>query len=338
MRLFVYEWVTGGGFLGCEGAMPESLLREGAAMVRAVAADASACGLEVVTMRDLRLAAFGASGTVEEVDSRSTHDEAFRRLAAEADATLLVAPESDGVLLATVARAEAVGARLVSPGIDFVRVAADKAATAQRLGDAGTPVPEGRTLLPDEPLPIDFPYPAVIKPLDGAGSQDTYVVAGPHASPPAYAWARRIERYAPGVAASVGLVGVRGASPVALPACRQRLSADGRLRYLGGQTPLAPGLAERATRLALAAAEAMPPLVGYAGVDLVLGDDPNGTLDNVIEVNPRLTTSFVALRHVVEGGVTAAMLMAARGESPVIRCDTRPLAFDADGAVYWADP
>ncbi len=96
------------------------------------------------------------------------------------------------------------------------------------------------------------------------------------------------------------------------------------------------GLAERATELAMRAISALPPLTGYAGVDLVLGDDPDGTADVVIEVNPRLTTSYVGLRRAVQGGLVGPMLAAAKGETPPIEIDARPLAFDADGAVYWA--
>lgn len=337
MRLFLYEWVTGGGLVGEEGPLPESLLREGLAMAQAAAADAASIDdCRPVLLRDLRVPALAAPGAeVIEVDSRAAHNERFDELAASADAVLLVAPETDGALLAAVRRAQDVGAKLISPGEGFVALATDKGATAERLADAGVSVPEAVRLEPDEPLPEDFAYPAVIKPLDGAGSQDTHVVAHAADGPPAYAWPRRLERFVPGSPASVAVLGVAGDTPVALPPCRQRLSSDGRLVYHGGALPLADGLAERATDLALRAIEAMPPLVGYAGVDLILGDDPDGSADAVIEVNPRLTTSFVGLRRAVEGGLLGPMCAAARGERPSLRIDPRPLAFDADGAVYW---
>lgn len=338
MRLLIYEWVTGGGLVGCEGALPESLLREGLAMVQAVAADAAA--VESIRgrtlLRDLRLPHLSSAGAeVVEVSSRSEHDAALEALAAQADGVLVIAPETDGVLLQVVQRLEGIGARLISPGAAFVAIAADKERTAAALSAAGVPTPLAVRLEPEEPLPQGFPYPAVLKPLDGAGSQDTHVVAHAYDRPPAYAWPRRLEQYAPGVAASVAVLGVAGGGAVALPPCRQRLSIDGRLSYLGGSTPLAGGLAERATSLALQAIAALPPLVGWAGVDLVLGDDPDGSLDVVIEVNPRLTTSYVGLRRAVRGGVLQAMLAAARGEKPRLEIDPRPLAFDADGAVYW---
>ncbi|MEN0111980.1 MAG: ATP-grasp domain-containing protein, partial [Planctomycetota bacterium] len=228
------------------------------------------------------------------------------------------------------------GGRLASPSSAFVAVAADKQACAERLAAAGVPTPDAARLEADAALPADFPYPAVVKPIDGAGSQDTHVVNHAADRPPAYAWPRRLERFVPGVAASVGVLGDGGGRLWPLPACRQRLSSDGRLAYLGGETPLAAGLARRAERLATDAVRAIGPLVGYAGVDLVLGDDPDGAADAVIEINPRLTTSCVGLRRVLSrGGLLTPMLAAARGETPAIEATDRPLGFDADGAVYW---
>ncbi len=336
MRLFIYEWVTGGGLVGSEGKLPESLLREGLAMAQAAAADAVAAGIEPVLLRDLRVPTLhAAGGEAVEVASRAEHNEAFEQLAGEADAVLLIAPETDRALLDVVRRAEALNSPLISPGAAFVEIASDKQRTAEMLAAAGIATPPAVVLDPDEMLPATFAYPAVIKPLDGAGSQNTHVLAHAGDRPPAYAWPRRLERYAPGVPASVGVIGVAGGQAVALPPCRQRLSMDGRLAYLGGTTPLAEGLAERAARLARQAIAAMPPLTGYAGVDLVLGDDPDGSLDVVIEINPRLTTSYVGLRRVVRGGLIGPMIAAGRGEPVELEVDPRPLAFDADGVVYW---
>lgn len=337
MRLFIYEWITGGGLVGHEGPLPDSLLREGLAMVQAVAADAAAHGgVTPVLMRDLRVSSLSAAGgeTVE-VASRGEHDAALAELAVGADAVLLIAPETDNALLDVVKRATALGGRLVSPPVEFVALASNKHRTGETLRAAGVPTPEALCLEPDEPLPSGFPYPAVLKPIDGAGSQETHVLAHAQDHAPAYAWPRRLERYVPGLPASVSVLGAAGAEPIVLPPCRQRLSVDGRLTYLGGESPLSAGLAERAERLALDAVAALPPLVGLAGVDLVLGDDPDGRLDAVIEVNPRLTTSYVGLRHLVRDGLVGPMLAAAAGERTRLPIAPRPIAWDADGAVYW---
>jgi hypothetical protein len=118
-----------------------------------------------------------------------------------------------------------------------------------------------------------------------------------------------------------------------LPA-EQHLSQDGRFRYLGGSLPLPDALADRAVRLARRAVEAVPGLLGYVGVDLILGEPDDGSRDVVIEINPRLTTSYVGLRAMADVNLAEAMLRVAIGE------EVAPLAwkrgqvcFEADGRV-----
>lgn len=338
MRIFVYEWVTGGGLLSGGGPLPESLLPEGLAMAHAVAADLDASAEhEGVFLRDLRVPQFDAlSGTAETVDSSAAHGEAFDRLCRGCDAVLLIAPETDGELSRVVRRAVKTGARLLSPTIEVVDLASDKQATADRLRGAGAAVVEGVLIPPDGPLPRKVSYPAVVKPVDGAGSQDTYVVAGPDDHTPAGVAARRVEPFLPGLPVSVAvLAGPRDL--VALPPCRQRLSQDGRLRYLGGSTPLAPGLAGRAERLATQAVAALPSPVGYLGVDLILSADPDGRGDRVIEVNPRLTTSYAALRFAIEENLAEQMIHAVRGEPVSVTAVGRPLEFGAEGVVSYVN-
>ena len=103
--------------------------------------------------------------------------------------------------------------------------------------------------------------------------------------------------------------------------------------YLGGSLPLPAALAARAARLAVRAVGCLSPSRGYLGVDLVLGDDPGGVADVVIEINPRLTTSYVGLRALLEGNLAATMLAIAAGQSPELCWKTGPIAFDAAGGV-----
>ena len=184
----------------------------------------------------------------------------------------------------------------------------------------------------EEPLPPRFTYPAVLKPVAGAGLQDTYLVSGPHDAPPAYAWPPRLERFVPGMAASVAVICGPAGRLTLLP-CKQRISSDGRLRYLGGELPLAAGLATRASVLADRAVAALPPAAGYVGVDLVLGAYPNGREDFVIEVNPRLTTSYVGLRAAAQANLADAMWKISRGKLPQVDSSGRPIEFDASGNV-----
>src|SRR5439155_7431814 len=145
-------------------------------------------------------------------------------------------------------------------------------------------------------------------------------------------WPRRLESYVSGLAASVAvLCGPNGR--ISLSPCKQRISEDGRFRYLGGELPLTAGLAERARQLAERALTAMPMVIGYVGVDLVLGREPDGSQDAVIEINPRLTTSYVGLRTVATSNLAEVMWHVAQGEVQPIEFSNRAVEFDASGNV-----
>jgi predicted ATP-grasp superfamily ATP-dependent carboligase len=334
MRVFLYEWITGGGLVEESGRLPVSLLAEGSAMVAALAADFAAIpGCRVTAFRDMRLHEPALSCCdVVEIHSKPEWGEAFDRAASEADWTLAVAPEFDKILLSTVRRAERAGGRLLNASAEFIAVASDKHRTAEQLRKAGVPAPLGRVLAADEEkLPADFDYPAVLKPLEGAGSQHTLLVHGPRDEPPPHPWPRRLEQFCEGRAASIAVL-CGQAENFALPACWQRLSSDGRFTYRGGAVIENEALAQRATTLALRALNALPAARGYVGVDLVLGNAEDGYADTVIEINPRVTTSYVGLRRAVECNLAQAMIDVVNGVS--VKIERRAFVeFTADGGV-----
>ena len=181
-------------------------------------------------------------------------------------------------------------------------------------------------------LPDDFTYPAVLKPVCGAGSQHTLLVSSPRDEPPSYPWSRRLEEFCPGIAASVSFLCGPG-HRTALPACRQHLSTDGRFVYQGGALISEQELALRATRLAHHALDALPPALGYVGVDLVLGRAGDGSEDKVIEVNPRLTTSYVGLRAATSQNLAAALVENYVGQASSPTFNRVTIEFSNDGTI-----
>jgi predicted ATP-grasp superfamily ATP-dependent carboligase len=101
---------------------------------------------------------------------------------------------------------------------------------------------------------------------------------------------------------------------LALAAAAQHFSADGRFRYQGGELPLPASLAERAVRMARSAVAVVPGLAGYVGVDVVLGNADDGSNDWVIELNPRLTTSYLGLRALARENLAETMVRVVNGE------------------------
>ncbi len=348
-RVFVYEHLTGGGLLEASLEGEESLLREGAAMATAVAADfAKAPGVETAVLRDCRLTdADFAGARVVDVATESDRRSSFRRLAAQCDWTLVIAPEFDATLFSLCDEAERVGGRLLGPSSEVVRRLSDKHATCEWLSEAGIPTPAGVPLGAGESPPRGFRFPAVLKPRDGAGSRDVRLLDQQTSSAIRATRPSRLEEFCPGSTLSVALL----AGPqhwLTLPPCLQRLSDDGRFRYLGGALPAPSALARRATNLAGRVARrlcaAAPSGVrGYLGIDMTLGDDPRGAGDMVIEINPRLTTSYVGLRAATGDNLAAAMLRLAAGRKVALGAEFaagnfNAVEFDASGRIQLQRP
>ena len=78
----------------------------------------------------------------------------------------------------------------------------------------------------------------------------------------------------------------------------------------------------------------LPGLHGYFGVDLVLGAAADGSEDAVIEINPRLTTSYIGLRRLARFNLAEALLALVTGATlPAENWRTGLITFSADGRV-----
>lgn len=336
MRIFIDEFLTSGGVLSVPTwGDVSSLACEGAAMVQAIAADfAQLAGFEVLVKRDARLNHLRfPECRVTDIQNLHQDRSEFRRLAAMADWTLVIAPEIDGMLLNRCQQAIAAGGRLLGPNLETIALASDKHQTAEFLRERDVPAPAGIALAPGEELPGDFPYPAVFKPRDGAGSAGVQWIADErHARNIRVERPSRLEQFCAGQPASVALL-LGAAESQALPPFSQRLSRDGQYRYLGGERLQDQHIVDRARRLALQAVPCFPAARGYLGVDLVLGPAGDGSEDQLIEINPRLTTSYLGVRRSLRGNLAEALVASATGQPLHVEAMQLPIAFLADGTV-----
>lgn len=255
-----------------------------------------------------------------------------------ADAVWMIAPESDGILERLTQSVENAGKQLLTSNSASVRLTSNKFQLFKHWKDAAVPTP---ATIPFREWQDNF-YPAVMKPIDGCGSTATTYVSSPsiiefarcRAKTAYYDVDRLIfQKYCRGSAASVAfLIGANSILPM-LPAF-QNVNADSHFAYHGGTIPIPHELAERAIALSKHAVESVPGLFGYVGVDLILGNQNNGSEDFVIEINPRLTTSYVGLRTLADFNIAKAVLDLQYWHGSV-SCRWKPgrVNFTAEGAA-----
>ncbi len=236
--------------------------------------------------------------------------------ACDADWTLIVAPESDGILLDRVRKVRASGGRVLAPNDHVLVAASDKQATIDVLAARGIPVPAGRAVAAGEPIPTGFHLPAVRKSQTGCGCEELSVVMSRDVAPAPVP--TRLEAFAAGTPVGVGVLCGPGIA-VPLPVMQQRFSSGDTPRYLGSDLLADTRMAARATNRALAATTAIGADCGWLGIDLILGMRDDGRDDRVLEGNPRMTTSIVGLAPLFASSLVAAMIEAAAGGTPVLK-------------------
>lgn len=290
MRVFVFEYVSGGGF--AREPMVASLVAEGDMMLTAIVRDLlQVDSVQVSICRDGRLDLPDLPVHVTWVDGDWLP--AWRQGVLQADAVLPIAPETDGVLEFLCDDVKRAGRVLLNSRASAVALTASKLATHRALDSAGVPVVDSRST--EQALPGGDGA-LVVKPDRGVGCQDVHLLPderalGDFLAGRAVGDGWLVQPYVAGTPASLSLL--VGDDCLCLLGCnRQRVAqVDDGFVLLGC---VVNGLVERATELYVLArrvCHAIDGLWGYVGVDFILTDD--GPV--VLEVNPRLTTSYVGL-------------------------------------------
>lgn len=294
-------------------------------MLCALLADFRAWGqVRTVTTLDTRLKkSFAASSPImlpaDEVVTISPgqYEVTFSSLMARSDVALIIAPETGGILTRLSVMVESAGIPLLGSLPAATAIAADKAACYQRFRRAGLPSPLTcpATFATAPQIAGEIGYPLVIKPLDGVACEGVCLVTEPAELADALPVLQRatrlpeilLQRFVNGTHASVSLLVAEGrALPLSLNG--QEIEAGCPFTYRGGIVPLSHPAAGRAFDVARAAVNLVPGLQGYVGVDLILTPEEAW----LIEINPRLTTSYIGLRQVLDCNLAQAIWNACR--------------------------
>ncbi len=299
MKVLVFEFLAGGGVADLH-PLNETLaefLKQGSAMLEPFCSDLLQQGHEVIVPVDPNTGVrLDSDVQTVQVDTESQICPVLCKLAANVDVIVIVAPESDGCLEGLLQTLAAWSDKLFSPDLEFVRLTGDKWRCFEHLRANEVPCPPTWKIESKDQL-ASFQWPAnrrlVAKPVAGAGSEGVRVIesldeVSQRANP------FLLQDYVEGQAASV-LAASDGKEVTLLEPGRQIFDADPIGIHVRTEFPLSDPHRGRAISLAQRVVDSLPNTRGYFGMDLVIGDRQQD--DVLIEVNPRLTTSYGFLRQ-----------------------------------------
>ncbi len=275
MKILVAEYAVGAGV--------DEFMLEGRAMLETLAGSFVSCGHEVF---------YPTAGTrlnVGEAVGTDRFEDALEKLSAKCDAALVIAP--DEMLGDMTAIIEENTVNLGCPS-GSVRLCADKLECTRALANEKIPVPETTGCGEYEG---DF----IIKPRFGCASEGIYRSKSGRLKEGFIA-----TRFVNGEHLSASII--TGRTQLPLTVNRQLVEISGNFSYKGGTVPYyctrndeIVGVAKETTKILGCR--------GYAGVDIVLGDKPY-----VVDVNPRPTTSIIAIARVLETEIAELILKPGR--------------------------
>jgi tyramine---L-glutamate ligase len=311
------------------------LLGEGYAMLRSLASDLIACGHTVHTLMEPSIAkwterVYGEQGTNQtgfisspiSFQSRPDLDgtlQAWLTTARSCDATIVIAPELDQILPKLLMQLRNQGISVIASSDDFVAAAADKWETSRCWSRSGIAHPA--TMLLDAWLKNDLrlhqPSGWVLKRRWGAGGTDLRRFRDAqslreHCTSDAIPEACRadwiVQPWIEGIPASLAVVASEHCH--VLGAMQQHFApSDGTaqtIAYVGGSGPLSSCSPEALQEFANRTLQALPGRPrGWIGIDFII---EQATGWRAIEVNSRLTSSYLGYRQIFGPNVAQAIL------------------------------
>ena len=296
MKLLVYEYITGGGLL--REALEGALLAEGLKMVTTLIDDCIELEhVELTAVCDWRLKHYvqsleklGVSTVI--ASSNDNWRTLLHRGMTQCDLVWPIAPETEGVLETVCNLARSSGTAAIMSSIDSIAICSSKLRTCGVLNEANIAVVPTVDLNGIDQIGHGI---WVLKPDDGVGGEQTCIISNME---DIAAWVDRFENknwilqpFIDGEPLSLSVLMARGKAQL-LSINRQHIDCStGEIRFTGCTVGAYHDETGRLQELCTNIAQKLPGLWGYIGIDLIKTNE--GLV--VLEINPRLTTSYAGL-------------------------------------------
>jgi tyramine---L-glutamate ligase len=328
-NILLVEWASSGGCWvdGLAFSEENVFLHHGRAMLRAFAEDLAQAGFPTTVLIDVREQEPQTWPTSRQilVDGAERFWRVLNDEAARSDLILLIAPEEGGWLQRCHQELRGCEDKFLSPSGDFLTTACSKHATSERLRERGVQRLVGKLYGPAiSTWPPVVSLPAIMKPDDGAGGTRQIVRDWDEVKQPTSGiW--RIEPFIAGKSVSIAAICGAG-EPVLLEPLEQIFEPPTDGIYVGGEFPLEEPLRRRAQSLASRGFAALGKARGFVGLDLVLHEFDE-SCDAIVDVNPRLTCSYIGLRQIYSTNLADALVRNHGGEPVRLQLNQKPISF-----------
>ena len=323
MRILVYEYFSGGG-LG-DNPLSLSILCEGLGMLRNLISDFKVAGHSVTTILDSRILNLGFSSIrADKIINISCLEELqniIGNLSKSIDAAYVIAPETNETLQTILKIIKRSGIIALNCSISSIDEAYDKIRLYKFLKKRKMKTPKSINFtifdkLSDIKTSIrkNFCYPILIKPSKGTNCEGISIVQNEQKLKKAILKIKNqtvikdvlAQEWIKGTNVSISLLS-SGDKAVAISLNKQNIiiaNPDNLSEYIGGIVPFESPLKNKAFDLAEKIVESIKGLIGFIGIDLILTN--NDVV--IIEINPRITTSYIGLRKVTNINLAQALI------------------------------
>ncbi len=317
-RILVFEFVTGGGL--AQEELPDSLAEEGGLMLQTLVEQlASLSHFQIIVLLDWRCNQFEFPENIEIVlvnKNQSVYD-LLPELMNTVNYVWPIAPEMDGVLHNITLLVEESGAGLLNSLSTAVALCSDKLITFQKLKQQGVAVVETLQL---DMYSDEFSVLSVIKPKHGVGCLDSFLISNQNELKQIKKQIKQnadyvIQPYIKGESLSLSCLFKKGKAW--LLCCNQQQVSVSRGQFQLRACIVNYHLNDLAVyqQLINQVAKIIPGLWGYVGIDFILSTQQQPL---ILEINPRLTTSYVGINQAL-GMNVANMIIEMLDGDPVIK-------------------
>lgn len=308
MKVLLFEFITGGGH--AQEELPESLANEGLLMLKALINDLVILpSIQLTVLLDWRFkqTKFPDNINIVIVSKGQCVYKILPALIENNDLVWPIAPEMDSALQKLSLLAENKQKRLLNSSSDAIKICSDKLITLQVLKNNGVLVVE---TMPLDLFSQEILEAWVIKPKDGVGCINSYLLASKNE------FIERVKRikdkanyviqpYIEGDSLSLSCLFKDGQGWL-LCCNRQQVSIkQSQFELHACEVNIPVVNLDVYQQLVNKIADSITGLWGYVGIDIIHPADESPI---ILEINPRLTTSFVGIHRALGFNVAKAVI------------------------------